>query len=276
MVFKRVIALLVAVNLTVAPMMASAQQAGGAPAAPAGGAATGGAWTASSAEGPDAITLKDGQVLRGTLQEVHPGEKAVLQLPSGQTATVRWDGIARIDRNGQPVNFQGAPPVAAGPVAPTQATPPPVATAQPAPNEGQRAAQAAAAWSPATIEYHEDEPAPPGYHLKTKPKLGLLITGAVLTAIGLIGVIAIESSDPNPSSSLDRSGRDTAAVVVGLLFMGPGVPLLILGLVSKKKYWQKDTPTAADLEKLWKLPVDVGVGVDPHHGSAGLYVGKRF
>ncbi len=46
----------------------------------------------------DAIFLKDGSVLRGTLVELLPGDHCALQLPTGQTATVQWGVIMRVER----------------------------------------------------------------------------------------------------------------------------------------------------------------------------------
>ena len=57
----------------------------------------------------DNIVLKDGGSIKGTLTEILPGDHATVQLPSGQTATVRWDVIHHIERGGVTVQTQQAP-----------------------------------------------------------------------------------------------------------------------------------------------------------------------
>ncbi len=57
----------------------------------------------------DNVVLKDGGSIKGTLIEVLPGDHATVQLPSGQTATVRWDVIHHIERGGVTVQTQQAP-----------------------------------------------------------------------------------------------------------------------------------------------------------------------
>ncbi len=63
--------------------------------------------------GPDTVVLKDGGMIKGTLTEILPGDHATIQLTSGQTATIRWDVIGHIERNGAPL--QTAPATAAKP-----------------------------------------------------------------------------------------------------------------------------------------------------------------
>lgn len=57
----------------------------------------------------DNIVLKDGGSIKGTLTEILPGDHATVQLPSGQTATVRWDVIHHIERGGVTVQTQQSP-----------------------------------------------------------------------------------------------------------------------------------------------------------------------
>ena len=57
----------------------------------------------------DNIVLKDGGSIKGTLTEILPGDHATVQLPSGQTATVRWDVIHHIERGGVTVQTQQTP-----------------------------------------------------------------------------------------------------------------------------------------------------------------------
>jgi len=74
-------------------------------------------------QGPDAVYLKDNNVIRGTLSEVVVGDHVTVLLTSGQTARVLWAFVARIDHNGQPLDtsVRAAPPA---PTAPTAPTPP--------------------------------------------------------------------------------------------------------------------------------------------------------
>ncbi len=62
--------------------------------------------------GPDAIILKDGTTLRGTLVEVVPNQVARLRMADGKIANVKWEVIERVEQATPPV----APPVT--PVAP--------------------------------------------------------------------------------------------------------------------------------------------------------------
>jgi hypothetical protein len=73
--------------------------------------------------GPDTVVLKDGGMIKGTLTEILPGDHATMQLATGQTATIRWDVIGHIERNGAPL--QTAPPATAKPAAPAAAAPAP-------------------------------------------------------------------------------------------------------------------------------------------------------
>lgn len=70
---------------------------------------------------PDAVVLKDGGIIRGRLTELRAGERAVVQLSSGQVATIRWDVIDHIERGGARVDENGN--TAQAPSAP--AAPPP-------------------------------------------------------------------------------------------------------------------------------------------------------
>ena len=68
----------------------------------------------------DAIFLKDGSVLRGTLVELLPGDHCTLQLPTGQTATVQWAVIMRVERAAaanSTIIVPSGPPAVAAPTA---------------------------------------------------------------------------------------------------------------------------------------------------------------
>ncbi len=69
--------------------------------------------------GPDAVYLKGGGMMRGTLIEMLPNDHATIQLPTGQNAIIEWGKIDHIERAAPaavrpPVMMPGlAPPVVA-------------------------------------------------------------------------------------------------------------------------------------------------------------------
>ncbi|MEO8874435.1 MAG: hypothetical protein ABI461_02515 [Polyangiaceae bacterium] len=72
--------------------------------------------------GADQVVLKDGGILRGTLVDVLPGDHATLKLANGQNATIRWDVIDHIIRNGTMVNPNQSPATTTQTTAPTPPT----------------------------------------------------------------------------------------------------------------------------------------------------------
>ena len=75
---------------------------------------------ATAQNGPDAVYLKDGGMIRGTIIEVLPGNHASVQLADGRIATIRWDMVDHIDRG------TGAKPLPTTPAPlPAVGTPPP-------------------------------------------------------------------------------------------------------------------------------------------------------
>ena len=127
---------------------------------------------------------------------------------------------------------------------------------------------------PKRLPYDSDEGVPAGYHVESHLKLGLLITGAILTGIGLIGVVAIEAST---NSHSEVSGYNhLGAIVWGTLFMGPGLPLLIVGLASPKKELVRNGGDSEEGSlKPKRPPILVGVSTD-HRGGGMLTIGKAF
>ncbi|MEO7109298.1 MAG: hypothetical protein ABI183_02575 [Polyangiaceae bacterium] len=191
--------------------------------------------SAPTADEPDVVMLKHGGQIRGHLVEMLAGDHATISMTGGQNAIIRWDEIGSISRGGVAVKLPDAPP----PVAPA----PMVAQPQPA----QRVI------GPERVDYDADEPIPTGYHVESHYRLGLLITGAILTGIGLLGIVAYDAQG-------DVTGDDRVAfdVVFGALFMGPGLPLLIVGLASPRKQLVRD-----DVSLL--QPIYDAVGI---HGKA--------
>ncbi|WP_394821183.1 hypothetical protein [Pendulispora albinea] len=205
-------------------------------------------WSGPAA-GPDVVYLKDGQNLRGTLTELRIGQSATMQLPQGQSATIRWDGIARIERNGQEIPLQ----------APIAQPAPPVPQTGPAPE---------------TLAYNSGEPIPAGYHVETKPRLGLLISGSILTGIGALGIVAMEAGGNK------REEKTAFDVVWGLLFFGPGLPLLLVGLLSPSRTLRRDAsqafwnPPPSDKSHLFGS-FKIGFGPTKHGGGL-LTIGRQF
>lgn len=72
---------------------------------------------AAQPSGPDAIHLKDNNVIRGTLSELVVGDHVTVLLTNGQTARIMWSFIARIERNGVEQPMGGAPAPALAPEA---------------------------------------------------------------------------------------------------------------------------------------------------------------
>lgn len=82
---------------------------------------------APSAAPPDAITLKNGGILRGTIVDAIPNDHARIELATHEIATVAWADIARIDRGGEKTTVAPAPAPAPAPALPpaTASTTPP-------------------------------------------------------------------------------------------------------------------------------------------------------
>jgi len=212
--------------------------------------------------GTDVVILKDGSKIRGTLTELKAGDHATVQLANGQYATVQWGVIDRMERNGAPLEM----PSAAAPPAGVTMTPSPKTGAPPA-----AAPVTPSAKGPETLPYEDDESVPPGYHVKEKVRLGPLIAGSVLTAIGLIGIVGFETGN-------GTSGERTAgATVWGLLFLGPGLPLLLVGLLSRSKSLVRDDVAAAGAPPQRPAPWFVGIESHAQHAQKrGLSVGVHF
>lgn len=87
------------------------------------GTATGTTAPPPAQTGPDAVYLKDGGMIRGTIVEVIPGNHASVQLADGRIATIRWDMVDHIDRG---TGAKAPVPTTTTPAPlPTAGTPPP-------------------------------------------------------------------------------------------------------------------------------------------------------
>lgn len=221
--------------LWISPSLAHAQSAG--------------VTIAPSADEPDVVSLKHGGQIHGKLVEMLAGDHATVAMTGGQNAIIRWDEIASISRGGVPITLPVAPAPAAPVVVQPQASPKVI--------------------GPERVDYDADDPIPTGYHVEKHYRLGLLITGAILTGIGLLGIVAYDAQG-------DVTGDDRVAfdVVFGALFMGPGLPLLIVGLASPRKQLVRDDVSL--LQPIYDAagihgkapPVFLGVDAKPTHQTA--------
>jgi hypothetical protein len=215
------------------------------------------------APGSDVVFLKHGGEIRGTITELRAGDHATVTLANGQIATIKWDEVEHVERNGQEMQLPGAAPAPApGPLA----TP----TAQPAPTTGP-AAKPPAYVGPATMPYNSDYPPPAGYHVEKKLRLGLLITGAILTGLGALFITAIQVSKGSDT------GKSIGSIAVGVVFLGPGIPLLLVGALAQKKVLVRDDLGEEAKLKLGPLP-PMSVGVQPHgkEGGGSLILSGSF
>lgn len=73
----------------------------------------------------DTVTLKDGSILRGTLTQIAKGAHVSLLLSTSQTAQIRWDAIAKVERAGVPIDLVNVQPTAVA------VNPPPAVSATP-------------------------------------------------------------------------------------------------------------------------------------------------
>jgi hypothetical protein len=211
----------------------------------------------------DVVTLKHGGQIRGRLTEMLAGDHATVAMVNGENAIIRWDEIASISRGGVPLKLPEAPP----PAAAKPVTPAPVLAPPPPRYLG-----------PQRMEYETDDPVPAGYHVEKHPRLGLLISGSILTGIGVLGIVAFDAQRDVTGS--DRLGFD---IVFGSLFLGPGLPLLIVGLASSRKELVRDDISL--IQPIYKAlggqgkapPVFMGVDVLPNHQNhKSLSLGFRF
>jgi hypothetical protein len=53
--------------------------------------------TVATVRGADTVVLKDGTVLRGTIDEMTPGQAVTITLPSGEHRTLPWAALDRVD-----------------------------------------------------------------------------------------------------------------------------------------------------------------------------------
>ncbi len=85
------------------------------------------------------------------------------------------------------------------------------------------------------VPYVEGTRVPPGYHVTSRPRVGLVIVGGILCLLSALGVgVGVDGV----------SRRDDTAEVAGFAFAGltaaPGIPLLMVGLLKPKHYLVAD------------------------------------
>lgn len=133
------------------------------------------------------------------------------------------------------------------------------------------ASSAVAQAPPKTLPYIEGQPAPYGYHVHEKPKLGLIITGASLAGVAYLtsffaasiagfdnqsGWLLVpgigpfmtlatrdgecDSSESDDSLDCLAEGTVTTLLVIDGLMQTAGGILLVLGLSSKTKVYRRN------------------------------------
>ena len=213
--------------------------------------------TPTSADEPDAVTLKHGGMIKGKVTEILPGDHATVAMANGQNAIIRWEEIGSISRGGTLIKMDTPPPA-----------PPPQATATPA-TTGPRPVPGAF-YGPEKMPYEDGDPVPPGYHVESHKKLGLLITGAILTGIGAAGILAYDLGN---HTSDEKEGFD---ILWGLVFLGPGIPLLLVGLISNPQQLVRNDVGKLELPKPVTRPSPFFVSVDPRRDHTGIKLGFTF
>jgi hypothetical protein len=130
---------------------------------------------------------------------------------------------------------------------------------------------------PATVDYEEGDPIPPGYRLKTRMRKKLAIAGAatfggafILSALvsGMLssnnsrsdefGWLSVPLAGPFITIGTAHSqNAGTAWLVVDGVTQAVGATLLVVGLASHEKYLERD-PFVAKTSKLPTLAVGPG------------------
>jgi hypothetical protein len=146
---------------------------------------------------------------------------------------------------------------------------------------------------PVTMEYEEDQPIPPGYHVKTKIRAGLVGGGAgVLGGLwiisiftGIFGNIGHEVTTGEKdawtpmyvpivgpfitisTASTDLSGGGTALLVVDGIAQAGGAAMLVLGLALPKKTLVRDAISFSPAPGVTVTPTFTGTGL----GAVGTF-----
>jgi hypothetical protein len=85
---------------------------------------------------------------------------------------------------------------------------------------------------------------PEGYHLEERPRTGLIVTGAVLTGIGGVFVTGAIVDQGYRGAWRDA---DTAAAIVGGIFLAVGLPLLITGATTTRLVMVRNSAALAPI-----------------------------
>lgn len=100
----------------------------------------------------------------------------------------------------------------------------------------------------------DDGPAPPGYHREERARTGSLVTGTIITSMGLIfGIMSLEESSGSSSGT-------SSLQLVTLVHFAIGVPLFIVGL-TKKKVFVADHATVSLAPTITKNSATFGLSV---------------
>jgi hypothetical protein len=121
---------------------------------------------------------------------------------------------------------------------------------------------------PETLPYSPERPIPPGYHKVSEMRWGLLLSGAAATAAGA----AILVGCSHACVEHDDSWNKPLIMGFGFLTVLAGAPVLLAGLFARNEYLQLNAPATT----AWRLPVDVGVALDPTRGAGSLTLVRAF
>lgn len=126
---------------------------------------------------------------------------------TGSAHTVKWSVV-----------LEGAP-----------APPPASYSAAPAPPPPGYAPYGAPYDRPDVLDASKDGPPPPGYHVEDRKRSGLLVTGSIIGAFGLIFTgLALDD---------DGYGRGRETLLYGgIAHLAVGIPLFCVGLTSKRTF----------------------------------------
>lgn len=94
-----------------------------------------------------------------------------------------------------------------------------------------------------TLRYDPERPVPFGYHVEERPRYGLAITGAALTSVSAVCLVAGFAERERASTRHGESiglGGPAILFVMGGLLGAVGLPLLVVGVSSKKKVLVSD------------------------------------
>ena len=169
--------------------------------------------TPSTTAAQGTISLKDGTTLTGKIVELVPQSHVTVDLSSGQSVTVPWGQVAKVERQSEPTATSSAtqPATSSAPATPTG---PYVAPLYQKTQESY-VPQSVAMSGPQEIpNWNEGDPIPPGYHATTRARRGLIIGGAV--TFGSLYLLSALVAAAGSDSSYGGNNREAPLWIPGL------------------------------------------------------------